>query len=179
MLKRYFLFFVLLLSFAVKVLGQALSADFDVLEDYYRRQQLLGNLESHHSFVAYPLFPVNAFESEHPFSPDDKMKAFSKLNFGSSWQLKSEKFKIGLLPMQWVNQYNSHHPEEWNDGSMIPATGYQTLVSAGFFVDIPFLSIKIQPDYVYAANTAYDGFPLSRNNPELATHRWAKYYFHT
>ena len=52
---------VLLLLFSAQVFSQSLSVNFDVLEDYYRREQLLGNISADHSFVSYPLFPGEAF----------------------------------------------------------------------------------------------------------------------
>ncbi|WP_297095239.1 capsule assembly Wzi family protein [uncultured Draconibacterium sp.] len=110
------------------------------------------------------------------FNGDDKNFFEKQLTSGLS---------LELLPLVWMNQYNSHHPEDWNDGAMIPAKGYQTLVSGGLYFNytlrnnLPSLTVKIQPEYVYATNPVYDGFPLTRENPELSILRWAQYYFHT
>lgn len=183
--KNYILL-ALILLLAEQVGAQALSSNFDQLEDYYRREQLLGNIAPDFSFVSYPLFPTKAFGVENPHKPDSTMKRFfirdDKNLFEN--QLPSG-LSLELLPLVWNNQYNTHHPEDWNDGAMIPAKGYQTFVSGGLFFNLfikdklPTLSVKLQPEYVYAANPEYDGFPLTRENPELAILRWAQFYFHT
>lgn len=178
--------FGLLLLLSGQLFAQSLSVEFENLEDYYRREQLLGNIDLDHSFVSYPLFPTLAFGVEDAHVPSGSMESFFKTDYTNLWKnhIPSEiSFKI--LPFVWNNLYNSHHPEDWNDGATIPAKGYQTKISGGFFFrfairdKLPVLSIKIQPEYVYAANDVYDGFPLTRENPELATLRWAQYYFHT
>ncbi len=61
-----------------------------------------------------------------------------------------------LLPVTFTQQFNTHHPYGWNDGSMIPAKGYQTLVSTGVYASLGMLEIQLQPEFVFAANNAYE-----------------------
>lgn len=169
----------LLLLVSGQLIAQSLSTSFDHLEDYYRREQLLGNISSDHSFVSYPLFPANAFSVKDPFAPVETIDRFFDSDFNGVWKSNTDQIQIKILPVVWNNQFNSNHPEDWNDGIMIPAKGYQTTVTAGVFLKFAPLTIKIQPEYIYAANEQYEGFPLTRENSELATLRWAQYYFHT
>ncbi|WP_319502278.1 capsule assembly Wzi family protein [uncultured Draconibacterium sp.] len=186
MTRKYYLLIALILVVTEQVGAQALSSNFDQLEDYYRREQLLGNIEADYSFVSYPLFPVEAFGVRDSHRPDETTGSFFNRDVNEllGKSLPSD-LSLKLLPLVWTNQYNSHHPEDWNDGTMIPAKGYQTFVSGGLYFkvafgeNLPSLSAKIQPEYVYTPNPEYDGFPLTRENPELATLRWAQYYFNT
>lgn len=170
---------ILLFLFTGQAYSQSLSTNFDALEDYYRREQLLGNISLDHSFVSYPLFPSNAFDVNDPFDPTNKMDRVHGDNFDGVFKLDDNKYTFKLLPVYWKNQYNSHHPEGLNDGAMIPSQGYQTIVSAGVFFKYDHLSIKFQPEFVHASNAEYEGFPLTRDDPALADLRWAQYYGHT
>ena len=41
---------------------------------------------------------------------------------------------------------------------MIPARGYQQLVSAGIYFELGPLSIQLKPEHVFAENKDYEGF---------------------
>jgi hypothetical protein len=58
-----------------------------------------------------------------------------------------------------------------NDGLMIPAKGFQTLLSAGVYAKLGPLSIQFQPEYLYAENKAYNGF--AQEHTDLS---WSNYY---
>jgi len=177
MLKRkYYFVLLLILLIEIPVNAQSLSTGFDVLEDFYRREQLIGNIGLEHSFVSYPLFPVEAFNQENPFDPDNTLADSRSKKFDGSLELADGKYILKLLPVFWKQQYNSHHPEGLNDGPMVPSRGYQTMISTGFYLKYDHLSIKIQPEFVHAANQIYDGFPLTRENPDWAERRWYEYY---
>lgn len=62
---------------------------------------------------------------------------------------------VKALPVTLWQQYNSHHPYGWNDGSMIAAKGYQLQVSAGLYAKSGPLEVQLQPEFVYAMNNAY------------------------
>src|SRR5690554_1282321 len=58
------LLFMLLYLLGLKPLaavGQSLPVSSPVLEDYLRRQQLIGTLDASYSFMLRPIFPINAF----------------------------------------------------------------------------------------------------------------------
>lgn len=122
------------------------------IEDYYRRMQLMGKLDSTVSFTIRPLFPANISTTDDVFDPDSGLKNDHWVDFNRSIKIPNEQFSFQLLPVSWKQQTNSHHPYGWNDGAMVPAKGYQTLLSAGVFAKIGFLTIQLAPEYVYAAN---------------------------
>ncbi len=72
-----------------------------------------------------------------------------------------------ILPLTWQQQFNSDHPYGWNDEAMIPAKGYQTMISGGFYVKFGPLSIQLRPEYVYAANPPFDGFASGHTGQDL------------
>ena len=56
--------------------------------------------------------------------------------------------KIKILPIDYNTEFNSHHPYNRNNGSMIPNRGYQHIVSAGIYAEIGLLSIQLKPEYL-------------------------------
>lgn len=174
--SKYILFLIIFLGYSLQCYSQSLPTKTFALEDYYRREQLLGNLSLDHSFVSYPLFPKEAFNIDDPFYPEKSIEKIHNNNFNGVFKLGGGKYILKLLPVSWKNQFNSHHPEGLNDGAMVPSKGYQTIVSTGFFFKYDHLSIKIQPEFVHAANPEYEGFPITRENPEWAHRRWNEYY---
>jgi len=138
---------------------QSLPVGMPVLEDYYRRAQLLGKFDSSISFVIRPIFPLS-FIGNSIFDPDSTLIKERILSFDGRLKFgKKDRGLVQLLPISWLNQFNSHHPEGINDGSMIPSRGYQTKISAGVYVKYGPLSIQLRPEFVYAQNKSFDGFP--------------------
>ncbi|MGI4749993.1 MAG: capsule assembly Wzi family protein [Janthinobacterium lividum] len=153
--------------------AQSLPVGTPVLEDYYRRLQLLGKLDSDYSFSVRPIIPKYLVKEADVFDPDSSL---SKDHFfrPSSVMFAKGKGFFQILPFTWQQQYNSDHPYGWNDGPMIPAKGYQTLISGGFFVKYGPLSIQLRPEYVYAANQNFNGYASGHNDQDLSSY----YAFH-
>jgi hypothetical protein len=78
---------------------------------------------------------------------------------------------IRLLPVTVQAQYITHHPVVINDGAMIPAKGFQTTASAGFYAKLGPLSIQFRPEFVHAENKPFPGFP-----EEHPVSVWSEYY---
>jgi hypothetical protein len=141
--------------------GQSLAVG-TVLEDTYRRAQLLGELDSTISFTVLPLYQqelrlkkVSDFDSTlQEAKRSDKQSVKNNLSFQ-------------ILPLSWQNTFNSHHPYGWNDGAMIPAKGYQSMVSGGFFSKLGPISFQFQPEYVYAQNKNYSALDIYGGAPDL------------
>ncbi|MGW8302479.1 MAG: hypothetical protein ACWGNO_10430, partial [Desulfobacterales bacterium] len=68
------------------------------------------------SFVSYPLFPAEAFHVSDPFTPEEESNQFPDAGFRDVKNSDNETLIVKVLPFVWNNQYNSHHPEDWNDG---------------------------------------------------------------
>ena len=98
-----------------------------------RSSQLLGDFDSSYSLTVRPI----------------------QLAQKISWKKPS----FSLLPVSIIQQYNSHHPYGWNDGSMIAAKGYQALVTAGFRASYGAFNIQVQPEFVTTTNPGFEANP--------------------
>ncbi|HCN83507.1 MAG TPA: hypothetical protein DIT07_07765, partial [Sphingobacteriaceae bacterium] len=141
-------------------MAQSLPVGTPALEEYYRRLQLLGEIDSTISFTVRPLFPASAI-TRLPIR-DSTLNNESRL-----YRSEENKSIIKLLPLTWQQQYNSHHPYGWNDGSMIRAKGYQSMFSAGLFAKYGFVSIQLKPEFVFAENKAFREYPVYSNTIDL------------
>jgi hypothetical protein len=175
MMKFTYTILVLLFlgSFAV-VKGQSIPVGSIALEDYYRRQQLLGNLDSTVSFTVRPLIPSRSFQIKEAVYPDSTEERHNLMNVESQFTSGDGKFKAQFLSLNLQTQYNSHHPYGWNDGAMIPAKGLQTLISAGIYAEYGPLTIQFMPELVFAANSAFDTF--NKNHYDIITARYYDFY---
>lgn len=152
----FFLFVFSIISYGT--VAQSLPVGTSVLEDYYRRAQLLGDIDGTSSFANRPLFPFQAIGLS-VFDPDSTLARSRKSKFDGKMELFEGKALIQLLPVSILSQFNTHHPEGYNDGSMIPARGFQTQISAGIYLKFGPLSFQLRPEFVSAQNKAFDGFP--------------------
>jgi len=149
--RRYFFLGFLFISvfFSASVLAQSIPVGFQPFEDYYRRKQLNGELDSTLSFTIRPLSPALIEKSSGNESD-------TLLNPGKNiYQSASGKSSILLLPFSWQHRYSGNSLYNRNDGLMIPAKGYQSYLSAGFFAKSGPLSIQIKPEYVFAGNSKF------------------------
>ena len=135
-----------LLIFIFKVQSQTFNLNNTYFENKLRLSQINGELDSDISFMIRPLHQ-NVKENV-------SINGYSKniLNFFG------KKGRIDLLPIDYNISYNSHHPYNRNNGSMIPSKGFQHMISAGFFMEIGPLSIQLKPEHIYSENLNYDGF---------------------
>ena len=154
--------------------AQSLPVGSQGLEDYYRRAQLSGKLDSTVSFTIRPLIPSASFRTKDFAYPDSLEQRYNLLDADYSGISKNGKFKWQLLPMSIQLQTNSHHPYGWNDGAMIPAKGLQSLLSAGIFAEYGMLSIQFKPEVVFAANSKFDTF--DKDHYDVTAARYYDFY---
>jgi hypothetical protein len=159
MKRTYFLSTILglvtCLLFNNSASGQSIPVGMPVFRDYYRRMQLIGNVDSNVSFSLRPFFPELKFK-KNIYDPDSTLRNDSWIDAGPvSFAKGLGRFQ--LLPVHIQQQFNSHHPYGWNDEAMIPAKGYQTMISGGFYLKLGPFSIQLRPEYVYAVNPDFDG----------------------
>jgi hypothetical protein len=151
--------------FSTEVDAQALPVTWHVLNEYYRTMQLTGKVDSNISFTVRPL-TSSALKSSDVFDPDSTVKA-THWTEAQPILFDKERGQFRILPLSWQQQFNSNYPYGWNDGAMISAKGYQSLVSGGFYLKYGALCIQFQPEFVYAANPAFDGFASGHSDAEL------------
>jgi hypothetical protein len=148
------LFFVaslcLTLSLAhLNVQAQSLPVGTPVMEDYYRRTQLMGNADSTASFMIRPLFPFSIDTTENFYSDSLFRPGLRILD------TQSRKKSLQVLPAILRQQYYGNPYYNLNNSSIIKAKGYQTQLSAGIFAEYGPLSIKLNPDFVFATNDKF------------------------
>lgn len=154
--------FIILLTCLVNIhfvsMTQTLPVGTPILEDAYRRLQLLGQIDSSISFTVRPIFPKASFKLENVFDPTQTLDSQRISKYDGKLEYWKNRIIFQLLPITFLQQFNSDHPVGYNDGAMIPARGYQNMFSAGVYAKIGPLSIQIRPEYVYAKNKDFQGF---------------------
>ena len=134
--------------------GQTIPVGTPILSEAMRNAQLLGQVDSSISFSVMPIFPVKAFKSG---DQNDFYKTLGKGKWNPTFHFLNKLGNLQLLPFKWNQQFNTHHPYSLNDGAMIPARGYQTMISLGFYAKLGILSIQLYPEYVFAENRDFQG----------------------
>lgn len=118
-----------------------------------RSFQLMGRVDSSISFAARPLNSSSIIDLAGTYSLIDSSspnKYAKPVRFAGRWG------RLTLLPLTITQQFTTHHPYGWNDGSMIAAKGYQALVSMGIHTLLGPVELQLQPEFVYASNAAYE-----------------------
>ncbi len=158
-----FLFFTFFSSYS-----QTINLNESFLNDYLRTSQLQNKLKSDISFTIRPLdIGTKGLKIENEVFNTEKY-APTVLNF-----LKG-KGKVKILPIDYNIEFNSHHPYNRNNGSMIPNRGYQHIISAGIYTEIGPLSIQLKPEQVFSENKDFEGFGEGPNGHYSGI--WAKRY---
>ena len=171
---RFWLFFFLFIynSFDSTISqAQTIPVGTPVLEDAYRRAQLLGEIDSSISFTSRPIFPVASVKVTNAFDPFGSLSTERWKKTDDIFRFAKDRGMVQLLPFTIQQQYNTDHPYSLNDGPMIPARGYQAQISGGLFAKFGPLSIQLRPEYIYAENKDYQGF-----YKEVNDFKWFEYY---
>lgn len=155
---HFIVFFSLTFLSSLVTKSQSLPVGLSNLEDYYRRNQLLGLVDSNISFTIRPLV-LNLLNLKARNRDSDQKKLIV------SPALPKTKFTI--LPLEWRQKYNTHHPYGWNDGIMIPSKGYQTAISGGVFFKSGIFNIQLRPEYLFAENKFFEEYPGNYNGNDV------------
>ena len=164
----------IIILFASESRGQSLPVGTISLEDYYRRSQLAGQLDSTISFTVRPINPRLIKGVKDGFYPDSSEKRHNILETEAYFQSKDGKLKGSFLPLSFQTQINSHHPYGWNDGAMIPAKGLQAMLSGGVYAEYGILSVQLRPEIVLAANSSFETF--DKDHYDIIKARYYDFY---
>ncbi|NEW83738.1 MAG: capsule assembly Wzi family protein [Mariniphaga sp.] len=163
--------FLVILCFTAELSkGQSIPVGTPVLEDYYRRAQLMGQLDSSVSFTTRPFFPAETLRLNNAFDPEQTFDKEQKSKFDGIYRFGGKKGLIQLLPVTLQQQFNTHHPYSLNDGAMIPARGYQTIVSGGIYAKFGPLSIQLRPEVVFAENKPFKTFTEGKSDQAIGAY---------
>ncbi len=150
------LLFLLLSHYAS---AQTVPVGTPVLDDYLRRAQLLGDIDSASSFMIRPLYPTSAFGIKYGFDLDSSVVDMDLSTVHTRFG-KDNKGTFLMMPAVVKLQYNSTYAFGVNDGAFIPNRGIQTILSPGAYMEYGGLSVQFQPELLVAQNRDYLGFPL-------------------
>jgi hypothetical protein len=139
--------------------AQSIPVGTPVLDDYLRRLQLLGQVDSTASWMIRPVYPTEFAGIENGFDLDSSLVDFDQSFFHHRIGKKG-KGKFLTLPAVYRVQYNSEYAFGVNDGAFIPNRGIQQVFSAGFFAQYGKFSLQLQPEFLTAQNKDYIGFPI-------------------
>jgi len=120
--------------------------DFD---DNIRDLQLLGKLQPEQSLTIRPYILT-------PKLGYDSLLAMIDPEFENHGHLVEKKHTdIQLLPINFLQKYNSHHPYGWNDGPLSFSKGYQFVGSGGVYMRWRNIHLTLRPEYFKTASEPY------------------------
>ncbi len=144
--------------------AQNISINFPVLDENIRRFQLSENLNQDQSLIIKPVV----------------IPADSSFNIAYTLlTTHNDLAQLSLLPMHISYEYNSRFPFSNYNSSMIPATGGQLIGGMGVFGKLGPLQLQLQPEWFYAQNKPYSGFPQQEPDIEIIwpnSNRWRSMY---
>lgn len=140
-------FFLALVFCAIPIVlfSQSLPANQIILEDFFRRGQLLGGISSS-SFLSRPLISADSIKSEN-LHYSLKIREKDSIRFFSP--------EVKLLPLSMGSQLGSGNPYP-EGGKFLLAKGYQQWASAGIYGSLGPLSFQFQPEIIYLQGKNYD-----------------------
>ena len=158
-----FSFFTFLVSSS-----QTINLNESHLTDYLRTSQLLGNFRGDVSFTIKPFdIGKNGLKIENEIFNTEEYSPTVLTFFNNNGKIK-------ILPLDYNIEFNSRHPYNRNNGSMVPNRGYQHILSAGIYAEIGPLSIQLKPEYLFSENKDFEGFGEGPNGHYSVI--WAKRY---
>ncbi len=121
--------------------------DFD---DNIRDLQLLGKLQPEQSLTQRPFILT-------PKLGYDSLLAMIDPEFENRGHIVERKHSdIQLLPINFLQKYNSHHPYGWNDGPLSFSKGYQFVGSGGFYMRWRNIHLILRPEFFKTASDPYE-----------------------
>ena len=164
---KYKQFFIIFFCFSTTI-AQTINLNESHIIDYIRTSQITGNLSSDYSFTLYPFKIKKDDLNLDSLSFNYEEYSPTILNFFNG------KGRLKILPINYNIEFNSHHPYNRNNGSMIPNRGYQHIISAGIYAEIGPLSIQLKPEHLFSENRDFEGFGEGPNGhyPETWVFRY-------
>jgi hypothetical protein len=151
-------FLVLFANILCSIAALSQSASLQFYDEVARDLQVNNRLDSNLSFCIRPNYNTNTFF----FDSAAGIKGIAAKSYSTG---------IFVLPLVFQQQFNSHHPYGYNDGSMIPAKGYENQLSLGVIAKKGIFSVQLRPEMVFAQNAPFAGFPGEQNDTI-----WKNYY---
>ena len=166
-MRKSVIYVVLFFLLAGNSFSQRVPVGMPSFDEYMRRLQLTGQVDSASSWMIRPILPTAAFGWSTGYSADS-IGANEKVLFGAYDKFgKNGKGKFLILPAVYRAQFNSEYAFGVNDGVMIPNRGLQQVFSAGAYVEYGKFSLQVQPELLLAQNKSFLGFPIEHQSTIL------------
>jgi hypothetical protein len=144
------------MAFTVKSFAQTIPVG-SYAEEVARRDQILGKGDNVSSFNIRPV-SIQGNKADSVLQSMVASKMYAKFN------LMGMPSGLQLLPFNWLNDYNATRPFGYNNSSLYPNVGYQTMLSGGFLLKAGILRVQIKPEFVYAQNQSFRTFADVQGN---------------
>ena len=142
---RYTLILLLFSTFS-SIFSQNINLNDSFNYSLIRSSILSGEISSLYSLNVKPLILNEEFNN------------LLKSQFKTIYRNKKNTLELKSLGLDYFIEFNSHHPYNRNNGTMLPNRGYQHIISPGFFFRAGPLSIQIKPEHHFSENKIFDGF---------------------
>ncbi len=149
---------LLFLFYPILIFGQAINVNNDFNNQLIRYSVLANKIDTELSLNVRPL----------------NFNSFSEIlgnQYKTIYENKKGSIKIKSLGVDYFVEYNSKHPYNRNNGTMIPNRGYQHIISPGVFFQFGPITIQFKPEHHYSENKKFDGF-WEGHYPEIWAHRY-------
>jgi hypothetical protein len=131
-------------------------------DDNIRDLQLMGKLEPQQSLTIRPYILSPKFGY-------DSLLAMIDPELENNGHLVEKKYlDIQLLPINFLQKNNSHHPYGWNDGPLSFSKGYQFVGSGGFYMRLGNIHLTLMPEYFKTASDPYETGAWGQPTPSLS-----------
>ncbi len=137
--------YLLFLFFPIFIIGQNINLNNDFNNQLIRYSILANKIDTELSFNVRPL-------NVHSFS------GLLGNQFKTILSNPSNNVQIKTLGIDYFIEFNSHHPYNRNNGTMLPNRGYQHIISPGIFIKTGPLTIQFKPEHHFSENKEFDGF---------------------
>lgn len=139
---------IILIFFSTALFSQNINLNNEFINSKLRYDVLNNKAKTNHTLNIFPI------EYETLKKDGFKFDLYENEIFSN----KKNNIKFKFLGIDYFLEYNSKHPYNRNNGSMIPNRGYQHVISPGFYFKLGPLSIKLKPEHHYSENKNFDGF---------------------
>ncbi len=127
-----------------------MAVGYTNFDDNIRDLQLLGKLQPEQSLTIRPFILT-------PKLGYDSLLSIIDPEFENHGHLVEKKHSdIQLLPINFLQKYNSHHPYGWNDGPLSFSKGYQYVASGGVYMRWHNIHLTLRPEYFKTASDPYE-----------------------
>ena len=134
----FILGFIIFLTPSIKALEKG--------EEYFLKSDIL----------SYSKSSLNSKKS--PFLNFDSFDKIVRNQYKTIYSNKTKTIEIKTLGIDYFIEYNSHHPYNRNNGTMIPNRGYQHIISPGIFIKYGPLTVQFKPEHHFSENKPFHGF---------------------